>query len=103
MTEKELQRQVLDWLRIKRIFHWRNNSGAMTSSYKGKSRFMRFGAIGSPDIFAVCGGWIYGFEIKGPKGKLSPEQVKFGIALEKAGGRYQVVRSLEDVTFYFTD
>lgn len=97
-TEHEIQKQILDWLTIKRIFHWRNNSGAMRSVYKGKSRFMRFGAVGSPDIIAIDAGYIFGIEVKGPDGKLSENQRAFGEAFERAGGRYIVAYKIEDVT-----
>lgn len=97
MTEHELQRCILDYLTQKRIFHWRNNSGALHSVYKGKARFMRFGAVGSPDIFAVKNGKIVGIEVKGPRGKLSAAQDEFGSRLIVAGGDYIVAYSLDDV------
>jgi hypothetical protein len=95
LSEHDIQRQILDWLKLKHIFHWRNNSGAMRSSHKGKSRFMRFGAKGSPDIFAVIGGQIFGIEVKRPGGKQSEDQRIFEAFLTRAGGRYLVVNSLE--------
>lgn len=109
MKEKELQKTILDWLEYKKIFYWRNNSGAMISEYKGKMRFMRFGEVGSPDIFAIkmvfpCPGngiigigQIIGIEVKSPKGKMSKFQEKFKEEFEKAGGIYILAKSLEDV------
>jgi hypothetical protein len=98
LTEHAIQSQILDYLKAKRIFHWRNNSGAMKSSYRGKSRFMHFGAVGSPDIFVVVKGKIVGFEVKGQGKYPSEAQVHFGDSLTKAGGFYYVVRSLDEVT-----
>lgn len=95
-TEHEIQKQILDWLKLKNIFHWRNNSGAMMSSYKGKSRFMRFGAVGSPDIFVLLKGTLYGIEVKGPKGKPTLEQLDFGNHMMLSGGKWFVVHSLDD-------
>jgi hypothetical protein len=86
MKESEAQRAIMDFLVWKRIFHWRNNSGAMVSEYKGKMRFMRFGAVGSPDIFALKGGVCYGIEVKGPKGVQSDAQKEFQTQFEAAGG-----------------
>lgn len=97
-SEHEVQSQILQYLTIKGIFCWRSNTGAMRSIYKGKARFMRFGVVGSPDIFAVVNGNIVGIEVKGPRGKLSAAQDEFGSRLIAAGGSYIVAFSLEDVT-----
>ena len=101
MKESEIQRQILDYLALKRIFHYRNNSGAMVSEYKGKKRFMRFGATGSPDIVCVIKGQYVGLEVKTPKGKQSEHQKAFQKKLEAAGGRYLLVRSFDDVVAAF--
>jgi hypothetical protein len=58
MKESDVQRQILDYLALKHLFHYRNNSGAMVSEYRGKKRFMRFGATGSPDIVCVVKGGV---------------------------------------------
>ena len=97
MKERDIQRQILSWLKLHRILHWRNNSGAAASSYKGKRYFVRFGALGSPDIFAVHNGKIYGIEVKGAHGYLSDNQREFSGEFEKAGGVYIIARKLEDV------
>lgn len=93
-TEKETQKAVLEYLEVKRIFHWRNNSGATKTIGGG---FIRFGAVGSPDVFAIKDGRIYGFEIKDVKGKQSEGQIKFGNGMNQAGGIYMVVRDIDDV------
>ena len=93
-TEKETQKAVLDYLKAKNIFHWRNNTGAMKTASGG---FIRFGAIGSPDIFALAKGRAYGFEIKDEKGKQSPEQEMFALSMTKAGGCYAVIRNVDEV------
>ena len=97
MKESEIQKQILDYLTLKRVFHYRNNSGAMQGEHKGKKWFMRFGALGSPDIIAVVGGQFIGIEVKAPKGKQSDHQKEFQKNLEAAGGRYILAYSLEDV------
>lgn len=98
LSEAQIQKQIIDWLKLKCIFHWRNNSGAMFSIYKGKKRFMRFGAVGSPDIFAIFRGKLYGIEVKGPNGKPSQEQLNFGAKLVSEDCGYLVAWKLEDVT-----
>lgn len=97
MREQDIQRQILDWLELQHIFHWRANTGAFAGEYKGKKRFVRFGKKGTPDIFAVLGGKIFGIEVKGPKGRISEDQAQFGMELRLAGGEYIVASCLEDV------
>ena len=95
--EKYVVNACLQYLQLKDIFHYRSNSGAMVSEYKGKKRFMRFGAKGSPDIVAVVRGQYWGIECKSSSGKISEDQLVFAAALERAGGRYLVCRSVEDL------
>jgi hypothetical protein len=97
ILESQIQKQILDYLELKHIFHYRQNTGAMKSEYKGKSYFMRFGAVGSSDIFCVIKGLHIGIEVKTPQGKQSESQKKYQKALEAAGGRYFIATCLEDV------
>lgn len=97
ILEKDIQKTIIEYLLIKRVFHFRNNSGAMSGTYKGKGWFMRFGAPGSPDIICVIKGQFVGIEVKVNKGIQSRAQYEFQVALEKAGGRYLLVRSLKEV------
>lgn len=97
-SEHQIQSQILDWLKIKGIFHWRNNTGGFGGAHKGKKWFVRFGAVGSPDIFAVIEGHIYGIEVKAANGKLSEKQWDFANHLMQAGGSYARVTCIEDVS-----
>lgn len=99
-SEKGTQEAILNYLTLKLIFHWRNNTGAMKTEH---GSFIRFGAIGSPDIFAVLppAGQLVGIEVKDTTGRLSPDQKRFGERLERAGGLYVVARSLDDVLGLF--
>jgi hypothetical protein len=94
MKESDLQKQILDYLDLKRIFHYRNNSGAFVDSQK---HFYRFGVLGSPNIICVIAGQHLGIEVKAPKGKQSDHQKEFQKNLGAAGGRYILARSLDDV------
>jgi hypothetical protein len=98
MKESDVQRQILDWLALKRIFHYRNNSGAFVDSQK---HFYRFGAVGSPDIVCVIKGQYVGIEVKALRGKQSEHQKGFQKQLEVAGGRYVLAYCLEDVISVF--
>jgi hypothetical protein len=97
MKEHDLQNLILDYLSAKRIFHYRNNSGAMAKEYNGKKYFMRFGCPGSPDIVCVINGLYVGIECKGEKGKQSETQKEFQKNLEYSGGKYILAYSLDDV------
>jgi hypothetical protein len=94
MNESYTQRQILDYLTLKGIFHYRNNSGAFK---RDDGHFYRFGALGSPDIICVINGQFVGIEVKAPKGKLRDSQVEFQMNLEAAGGKYILAYSLDEV------
>ena len=93
ISEKDLQKTTIEYLIAKRIFHYRNNSGA----FKRDGHFYRFGATGSPDIVAVINGQYVGLEIKGTGGKQSEHQREFQENLEAAGGRYLLISELNDL------
>jgi hypothetical protein len=68
MTEKELQKIVLDYLKFRGVFHWRNNTGRRGG--------VAYGQKGSPDICCVLpDGTFWGIEVKGDGGKLSHDQI----------------------------
>ena len=94
-TEKATQAAILKYLTAKRIFHYRNNSGAFK---RDDGHFYRFGALGSPDIVCVFKGRYIGIECKDIKGKQNENQIAFQKALEDAGGLYLLVQSLDDIT-----
>lgn len=96
MRERDLQRTILDYLKLHRVFYYRQNTGVMRGSYKGKSRFVRFGAVGAPDIVAVIGGKYVGIEVKARGGLQTDAQNIFQRRLEAAGGEYLLVRSFEE-------
>lgn len=94
LKEKDVQKAILDWLFWNKIFHYRNNTGAFVDSNK---HFYRFGELGSPDIIAVKDGVFIGIEVKGTGGKQSEYQKQFEERLTKAGGKYILAYSLDDV------
>ena len=115
LSEAAIQRQILDYLTLRGIFAWRNNSGAVKIAGKGKDRFMRFGMPGSADILGIFpeetivirldnaakdkgrSGRLWAIEVKAAKGKLSPAQESFRDAVVANGGKYTLARSVEDV------
>ena len=93
LLEKDVQRQIMNWLGWNKIFCYRQNTGG----FKRDGHFYKFGSVGAPDIIAIIGGKYIGIEIKGANGgKQSENQKKFQRELEAAGGEYLLVHSLDD-------
>ena len=85
VSENEIKHLVKDWLSIKGYFHFHLLAGM--GAYPGL-----------PDRIAVKGGKVLFLEIKKPKGSIhSDKQIKFQENVEKAGGRYLLIKNLEDL------
>ena len=52
---------------------------------------------GIADLYAIKGGRSLWIEVKTARGKVSPDQEKFGCAIIAHGGEYIVARSVEDI------
>ena len=52
--------------------------------------------VGWPDLTWLSEGRLHAFEVKTPLGRLSPAQEACGAAIEAAGGRWAVVRSVDE-------
>lgn len=88
--------EVLKALRAHPTVAWceRMNSGAARIG----SRFVRFGFKGCPDVLGqLKDGRLLGVEVKGPAGRLRPEQAVFLQTIAAAGGVAFVARSCRDV------
>jgi hypothetical protein len=99
IKEKDVLKSCLDYLGRRPGFWWRNNTGGMNFSYKGKKGFFRFGAVGSSDILGIRppSGQLVAIECKGTGGKVSPAQITFKEEIEKQGGLYILARSVDDL------
>lgn len=100
MTEAAIQKAILEMAELMPgIKVWRQNTGAARYVDKrGKPRFVRFGMPGSADLTGLVlpSGRRIEIEVKAPGGKLTQAQEAFGLGIEKAGGIYWVVRSVDD-------
>ena len=88
--------EVLKALRAHPAVVWaeRMNSGAARVG----NRFIRFGFVGCPDVLGqLRDGRLLGVEVKGPTGKLRPEQAVFLERIRAAGGVAFVARDCRDV------
>lgn len=99
--EKYIQREICDYLNAREnIFFWRSNNIPVFS--QGRFRAMpKYSAKGLPDILCICNGNFIGLEVKREKGYTNPkqriDQLDFQTKLEKVGGFYFIVHSLEEV------
>lgn len=107
ITEHDIQKTILDWLRTKHIMAFRMQSSFVTAEYKGKKRAFRCGVVGISDILAFkkMGSDAPVFmplfiECKAPNGKQSAAQKEFQAEVEAEGMVYILARSVEDVQKY---
>lgn len=92
--ENIVQRACLQLLSAAGIFAHRNNSGA----FRTKDRFVRFGAVGSPDIVGILpGGQYIGVEAKAKGGRQSEMQKEYQRQVENAGGVYLLVHDSKEL------
>jgi hypothetical protein len=94
MSETAIVNACITLLTLKKIFHYRNNTGALATA---KGGFIRFGAVGSPDIVAVINGVYHAIEVKTVTGRQSDNQKAFQARLEAAGGVYWLIRSVDEL------
>lgn len=97
--EKDVLKACTQWLSLMRVFHWRNNSGAMIGEHKGKRHFARFGGVkGASDLFCVLPGGRFGaIEVKRPGSKPAEEQAAFMDRVVEQGGFACCVHSVEEL------
>lgn len=93
VQEADIQRQVLDYLCLRRIPATRNQAGHV---HLGKY-WINLGSPGWPDIIACWRGRFLGIEIKRPGEQPSPEQLRIHKELADAGALNLVVHSLEEL------
>ena len=94
LSESDIQRQILSWLKQRGIFHYRQNTGM--AKLKG-GFWVRFGKPGAPDIVAIVAGRFIGIEVKKVGGKQSSAQKEYELELTRAGGLYIVANCVEHV------
>src|SRR3954452_20410775 len=95
--ESDVLSACLQWLALKRVFHWRQNQGAIPLPRGGFRRFV--GIKGLPDVLAIIPrdyedtrrgrqrlAVFCGIEIKKPGAKPRPEQQAFLEHLNALGG-----------------
>ena len=98
LSEAEILSKILAYLKLTRIYAWRNSVGATVIGAGEHRRFVRFGHSGLSDIIGILsGGRFLAIEVKSAKGRITPEQRAFLDNIEERGGVAFVARSVEDV------
>lgn len=97
MKESDIQRQILDYLAKRHVWHRRFNSGVARIG----GRYVRFGTPGLPDILARPRKTLVWIEVKQPGKYLTPEQRQWKEESEKFGDIFITARSVEDVMALF--
>lgn len=110
-SESQIETSICHYLHVKGYFFWKQPMrGYFSGKVSGKDsrghsvmvgHFRKdvnpYVRPGIPDIIMVKNGQFIGFEVKSKKGIQSETQVSFQGDLERAGGKYFIVRSIEDV------
>lgn len=96
--ETIIVKDCIRYLTLKGYEVIRNNSGAVVSQYKGKTRLIRYGAKGSSDILACSPkGQFVAVECKSEKGKPTDDQITFLKRIDQKGGIALIVHSLDEL------
>lgn len=98
-VEDRLQKSIVDWLRLcapGTVVFAVPNEGKR--SFAQQARHKALGMLkGVTDLVLVTGRGVYFIEVKGPKGRTTPEQDDFMSWCRSLGHGTAVVRSLDDV------
>lgn len=83
MTESQLSKKATTYLQTKYNAYVVN---VVQASKNGVS-----------DLLCCIDGSFYAFELKAPTGRASKLQLAHGMLVEKSGGRFAIVKSLDDI------
>lgn len=98
-SEKDIQRSILKYLKVKGYTAWRNNSVGVFDAKRKTFRLNPYTLAGGPDIFILLDLRTIALEVKSSTGVQSDVQRIFQANWESPEARreYYVVRSLDDV------
>ena len=94
--EADIQRDICRYLRKQSLLFWRFSPDTYNAAI---GRYIKHEYVpnGLPDIMVLLPNLLLGLEVKGPKGKASPDQVLMQKRFKRLGHVYKVVRSVEEV------
>jgi hypothetical protein len=98
--EKDIQREICDWLDSEGYFFWRNNTVPVFQQDKYGARFRKlpkYTPRGLPDIIILYFGEFIGLEVKVPNyWKFTDDQQAMMDKIRQNGGAYHLVTSLSE-------
>jgi hypothetical protein len=96
--ESYVVRDILRFLKLRKITAWRANTGGMSKMYKGKSSYVRFGIKGAADITGILpDGRRLEIECKREGGYQSDDQKAFEAMIRSNNGVYILAHSLDEL------
>lgn len=91
MTESEIQKEIMAYLKVKDCMMFRMNSGYV-------KRNIKLSPPGTPDLLVITyNNYLFWLEIKTENGHLRDSQIIMHTKLKDYGQHVYIVRSLEDV------
>ena len=104
VLERDVLRQVIQYLRLKKCLVYRMNTGAgLFQNADGPRRFVRFGEKGMAVVLAFTKNSTIWVKAKGTGGKQSEFQKHFQKEVEGFGHTYIVAESINDVMPLFEE
>lgn len=98
ILENQIKRDILQILALHKIPAFRLNSGAVSSTYKGKKRYIKMTFNGCPDIVALLRtGETLWCEVKSKKGIMSSDQIIFQELCKARNVPHVVARSSQEI------
>lgn len=98
MKESDIQKQILDYLRYKGYLAFKHHSTGFTVR-GGKVMAFKYGMKGIADIVGCTkNGIFFAIEVKKPKKKASPDQIKFLEKVNDSNAISILAHCLEDVS-----
>jgi hypothetical protein len=96
--ESELELAICHFLRINRVFFWKQPNRGYFDPRLGRYKrdLNPYTVKGVPDLILIMAGHFVGWEIKTEKGRQSPDQKEFEERVKNAGAFYFVIRSVEE-------
>lgn len=102
MRESLIQNGIIHYLTIleaqNKLYFIRNNSfSGFVQQRNGFKSFIKNAKKGSPDILLCVRGGFVAFEVKTDIGRQSIEQKQTQEKIEACGGKYYIIRSIDEV------
>jgi len=98
VRESDIQKAILEYLKLRGYVCRRSNAGKMFIKDKGRTRAINIGEAGWPDIDGITkSGIFFGIEVKVPGGQPTPIQAQKGEEINKSNGIWFVATDVAEV------